>query len=134
MQSEKDFLDTILNDIWSGTSSTSEDSSGKYKTSDFQLDDILREFSKSAPADPHTPASPAPRSAVPGSAPVARHAAPAASAPAKPAESPVSPAPAANPAPAPVAAANPAPAPAAAAPAPAAPVPAAPAAPAAPAK
>ena len=42
---DKDLFDSILGDIWSTpTKSTSASKSDKYKTSDFQLDDILKEF------------------------------------------------------------------------------------------
>lgn len=42
---DKDLFDSILGDIWSTPAkSTSSNNSDKYKTSDFQLDDILKEF------------------------------------------------------------------------------------------
>ncbi len=42
--SDKDLFDSILGDIWSTTKKTSSSESDKYKTSDFLLDDILKEF------------------------------------------------------------------------------------------
>lgn len=42
--SDKDLFDSILGDIWSTSNKTSSSGSDKYKTSDFQLDDILKEF------------------------------------------------------------------------------------------
>ena len=42
--SDKDFFDSILGDIWSTSNKTASSGSEKYKTSDFQLDDILKEF------------------------------------------------------------------------------------------
>ena len=41
---EHDFLDSILNDLWDGSSATSKEPSGQFNTDDFQLDDILKEF------------------------------------------------------------------------------------------
>ncbi len=43
--SDKDLFDSILGDIWSTPSKASSNAAdNKYKTSDFQLDDILKEF------------------------------------------------------------------------------------------
>lgn len=42
--SDKEFFDSILGDIWSTSNKTASEGSDKFKTSDFQLDDILKEF------------------------------------------------------------------------------------------